>query len=1011
MVEDSATRLPLSAAQEGVWFAHQMDPGGRKYNCGEYLAVEGVLDLAVFESAWKTLREEADVLRIGRVVERDGGLWQLLDDDAGHLAVVDVTGEPDPERRAREWMRADMDRPVDLAHGPISTFAVLKWAHDRYFCYLRMHHIVTDAYGMHLLESSLADCYTSLLLDRERTTPELLPLAGLAREDAAYRASPGFTRDRDHWRARFADRPLPMRVPSHPLPGADKPVRLRSTEPLPAREIALLAAVAQREGTTWQVVLIAATAAYTHRITGRRDVILGLPVSGRRSGSSRRIPGMATTTVALRLDVSPGAGLTDLIPLVAQEFRATQRHERYRHEDLCRDLGLTGAEGGFLGPMVNFMPFDEELSLGTSVAVPHNLSAGPTADLSVGVRGQVADGSALLVFEANPDLHTPAALAEHQRRLIGFLAAVLADPARRIGTIDLLTEDERAELLVRRNDTAREIGVATVPALVAAQAARTPDAVAIVSGATSTTYPELDAQGGPARRAARRARACAAKTSSPWPCRDPRTWSSRCWPCCGRVLPTCRWTSATRPSGSAYMLEDSAPRCVIVSDAAAAAAVLPAGALLVDVTEQPERTHAPVTIDPDGVANIIYTSGSTGSPKGVLAPPPRLANLALDHSARFGLAPGQQHAAIRLPRVSTRPAGTSGRRWSRARDSCCRATPPTCAPTDLLALLRDERITHVALPPTMLRPAVRRRAAGPAERWWSAARRPTRSMIERWAPGRRMLNMYGPTETTVAATGSSPLVAAAGRCRSARRSRTRRCTCWTPTCAPVVPGAAGELYVPGAGVARGYLNQPGLTADRFLPCPFGPPGARMYRTGDRGPPERNGELRVPGPHRPPGEDPRPPDRAGRDRGRLFAEHDDVDVAVVVARQDPARRQATRRLRGARRAALGRTPGELRGRRRDRCPTTWCPPPWSCWPRFRCSPTGRWTAGRCPSRTSPRPHRTARRGNPASRCCASCSPEVLGVEDVGVDDSFFDRGGDSIMRSATGVRGAGGRASS
>jgi Non-ribosomal peptide synthetase modules and related proteins len=173
--------------------------------------------------------------------------------------------------------------------------------------------------------------------------------------------------------------------------------------------------------------------------------------------------------------------MAQLIPEVTEEVRGALKHERYRHEDLCRDLGLTGSEGGFLGPMVNIMPFDQDLRFGESPATTRNLSAGPVVDLSMGVWGEIGGGAMSLVFEANPDLHDLRGLAEHQHRLTEFIKGVSADANRPIGLFDLLTPQERQELLVERNATARRVPEATVPRLFEEQAARTPQAIALVS--------------------------------------------------------------------------------------------------------------------------------------------------------------------------------------------------------------------------------------------------------------------------------------------------------------------------------------------------------------------------------------------------------------------------------------------------------------------------------------------------------------------------------------------------
>ena len=238
MVERDAVRLPLSAGQQGVWFAHQLDASGQKYNCAEYIRIEGRVDVALLRAAWRALRAEAEIVRIKSVVQ-DDGLWQVLDPDhAVDLPLVDFTSAADPEGDAGRWMRADVRRPLDLAHGPVSAYALLKVNATCFLFYYRIHHVVVDGYGVHLLGRRLAEIYSALARGEREVEPAFGPLTTLLDEETAYRSSPEHARDRAYWLERFRDLPETLRVPgrtgaAQALP--EEELRLRRSGPLPRR--------------------------------------------------------------------------------------------------------------------------------------------------------------------------------------------------------------------------------------------------------------------------------------------------------------------------------------------------------------------------------------------------------------------------------------------------------------------------------------------------------------------------------------------------------------------------------------------------------------------------------------------------------------------------------------------------------------------------------------------------------------------------------------------------------
>ncbi|MEU5427269.1 amino acid adenylation domain-containing protein [Streptomyces olivoreticuli] len=856
-VHEDAGR-PLSGAQEGIWFAQRLDPANAAYNTGEYVEIHGPVDAELFEAALRRTVAEAEIFGLRITETADGPRGTLAPADDWPLHLLDVSTEPDPRAAAEAWIAADLAKAVELTEGPLFTQALFKAAPDRWLWFLRAHHILLDGYGFKLVARRLAETYSALVAGEEVSAAPFAPAGALLDDDVSYRASERFARDRAHWTGRFADAPVAVGLteataaPSAPF--------LRRTTLLSAAEADRLSQAAARLGGARGDLLLAATAAYLHRVTGSPDVILGLATWSRLGSTAMRIPGTVSNILPLRLSVRPGTTVSELVRAVAEEQRAVRRHQQYRGEDLRRDLKLLGGGRRLYGPVVNLIPFTNELAFGTHPTTSHHLTGGPVEDLQINVRPGADDTGLWLSFDANPALYTEAELADHQERFLLLLDRLAdAGPELPLARTTLLRDGEHPAYVSAGAATAVTAPAdATLPARFEAQAARTPGATAVTHEGTALSYAELNA------RANRLARFLVERGAGP-----------------GRIVALALPRSveltvgllAVLKSGAAYLpldpdypaeriravAEDAAP-ALLVTDARVAAGLPGTGAVAVVLGDEATdrelaaRSAADLTdadrsapLTPADAAYIIHTSGSTGRPKGVVIPHSNVIRLFETSAAHFAFGPDDVWTLFHSYAFDFSVWEIWGPLLHGGR---LVVVPHTTSrsPGEFLELLRREGVTVLNQTPSAFQQLIQAdRAAGDgggplALRYvvfGGEALEPAhlRPWLERHGDeSPRLINMYGITETTVHVTYQRVTRALIedGRARSVIGSALPdlRVYVLDHCLQPVPPGRVGEMYVVGPGLARGYLGRPALTAERFVADPFGQAGERMYRTGD-----------------------------------------------------------------------------------------------------------------------------------------------------------------------------------
>ncbi|PZT70839.1 hypothetical protein DN402_05860 [Streptomyces sp. SW4] len=499
-------RLPLTAAQLGIWFAQARDPRSPVFNTGEYVELAGDLDQDRFEAALRAVVESTDALRLRFGTDPDGTVFQYVAPDAGFtLHRVDVSAAEDPGAAADAWMDGVLATPVDVtADRPLFTQALITLGPDRHRWFQHVHHLLLDGYAFRLVAGQVARAY------RGEPLEELPGIRALLDAERAWRDSDAHAADRAHWLA--APRPVPSALagrtaPPGPPPCAAPPCcrpRARGTDRPGRRRGHRLAG----------------------RVPGRRRRLR--PVADRTAGGHaahagdgpphrRRPPrpGCVAGVLPLHLAPRPDASLAGLVAAGRDALTPVLRHQRFPYEEVRRALGLVGEDA--VGPVVNVTGHDHGIDFGALRATVHTVSTGPVDDLKFSV---YEEGTGLrLDLEANPALYDEAATEDHLRRFTRFLERLATG-----GPGTPLARVHAADAPPAR-PAAAGTPAATLHGLIAERAAATPGAVAVTHGTERLTYAELDAR---ANRLAHRliARGAGPSGSSPSPCRAPSTWSS-----------------------------------------------------------------------------------------------------------------------------------------------------------------------------------------------------------------------------------------------------------------------------------------------------------------------------------------------------------------------------------------------------------------------------------------------------------------------------------------------------
>ena len=750
------------------------------------------------------------------------------------------------------------------------------------------------------------------------------------------------------------------------------------------------------------MTLLAGFGVLLSRYSGQDDIVVGSPIANRQEEQLEEMIGFFVNTLVMRVRVRPSMSFEELLGEVRRTALEAYQHQDVPFERLVEELSpqrsLNTAPIFQVVFALQNAPRAASRMKGLQVEAIRGEEPRVRTDLEV--HAWERDGGIEISWLYNRDLFDRWRMEQMAGHYERVLEAVVANPVQVIGSLELLSSEERRQILEEWNDTKREVPVATLPVLFEEQVERTPGAVAVVYEEQSLTYRELN------ERANQLAHYLMERRIGP---EDlvalavPRSLEMVV-----ALLGILKAGAAYLPLDPEYpeerlrfMVEDARPVCVITTSEVKLHVPEDGWRILLDEREtgealagrarsnplDHERTGA---LTPQNPAYVIYTSGSSGNPKGVVVTQGGAPSLAAAQIQHFAIT-----AAARVLQFSSLSFDAAFLELTMALLSGAVLVLPGIderGGNGLAQVIRKYAVTHTLLPPIVIA-SLPEDLELPLETLIVGGEACSRELAARWSEGRRMINAYGPTETTVCATMSGPLsgeeVPPIGR-----PIWNTRVYVLDGSLGAVPVGVAGELYIAGAGLARGYLKRPGLTAERFVANPFESDGSRMYRTGDLARWREDGNLEFLG----------RVDQQVKIRGfrvelgeieAVLREQDSVQEAVVVAREDEP---GEKRLVGYVVGAAGKSvdASALRQELTKKLPDYMVPAAVMVLERIPLTANGKVDrkALPAPEFISTSDYREGR--TPEEEILCGLFAEVLGVSRVGLDDNFFEMGGDSIV---------------
>ena len=899
--------LPLSFAQQRLWFLDRLAPDNPFYNMFGAVRLTGALDLDALRGAFREIVRRHEALRTTFQPGERGPVQVIAPPPAFAVPLVDLEGLAE-DARQQELARLSGDearRPFHLARGPLVRAALLRIAAREHTLLVNLHHIISDGWSMGILFRELASLYGAFSLGAPSPLPELpIQYADFAVWQRKWLSGERLAAELDYWRRQLAGIPESLELPfDHPRPAVESFRGATESFALPVELARGLSALTRDRGATQSMTLLAGFTALLGRFAGCEDVAVGMAVANRTRREVEGLIGFFVNTLVLRTDLAGTPGFAQLVGRVRETFLASYAHQDLPFERLVEELQPERSLSR--NPLIQVMcayqnfPRAEAEVRGLTLSLPEEGKvAGGTAKLDLSLF-LIEDGDHLTgALEYNSEIFEAASMLRLLRCFENLLAAAVADPEAPVAFLPLLGAAERHQLACEWNDSASDWpSTSSFQELFLEHVRRAPETPAVIAGTASLSYADLNRRAGGLARALRRRGA------------GPGSFVGLC---AGRSAEAVVALVAILKTGAAYvpldpdypaerlavMMDDCDLRLLVVDEKTRG--LLPQGllagreCLTPGETEEGEPLETALEtaletgrLEGEALAHVIYTSGSTGRPKGVA-----LAHRAVVRLVRetnyVHLRPGDRVAQV----SSLSFDAATYEIWGALLNGATLVVIPrdvVLSPPDFAAALAEHRITNLTLTSALFArmaqeepdafAGMRELLVGGETVDPAAARR----VLAGRAPG-QLLHLYGPTENTTYSTWYPVRTVPPGPLPIGSPVANTTVYVLDRWLQPVPLGVVGEIAVGGQGLSRGYWRRPELTAERFVPGFAGPAGSRIYRTGDLGRRRADGILEILG----------RVDHQVKIRGfrielgeieARLAEHPAVRQAVVLARED------------------------------------------------------------------------------------------------------------------------------
>ncbi|WP_301294624.1 amino acid adenylation domain-containing protein [Pseudomonas sp. S3E17] len=1005
--------LPLSYAQERQWFLWQLDPSSAAYHIPSALRLKGALDISALQRSFDALVARHESLRTC-VQEHADGARQVIRPDATVPIRLGKVDEADLQAQ----VEAEIARPFDLQQGPLLRLTLLRLAEDDHVLVLVQHHIVSDGWSMQVMVDELVQLYAAFSQGRAPQLPGMpIQYADYAVWQRAWMEAGEKARQLDYWRDLLGGEQPVLELPfDRQRPAQQSHRGARLDVPLPATLAAELKALAQAQGVTLFMLLLASFQTLLYRYSGQQDIRVGVPVANRNRVETERLIGFFVNTQVLKADIDGQTTVAQLLAQVKQRALDAQAHQDLPFEQLVealqpeRSLSLNPLFQVMFNHQVEGRPGDEPQSL-AHLRIEGLAWDRRTAHFDLDLDVQEGSGGLWASLGYATDLFEASTIERMACHWQNLLQAMVADQQQLVSQLNLLDQNEQRHILALWNQTGAGFSAERlVHELVADRARENPAAVAVKFDAQTLSYGELD------RQANRLAHALIARGIGP---------EVRVAIAMPRSAESLVAFLAVMKAGGVYvpldieyprdrllyMMQDSRAQLLLTHSSALQQLPIPDGmqTLAIDRTEawaDYSDTAPAVKLHGDNLAYVIYTSGSTGMPKGV----------AVSHG------PLVAHIIATGERYETSPADCELHFMSFAFDgshegwmhplingaSVLIRDDSLWLPEYTYAQMHRHNVTMAVFPPVYLQQLAEhaeRDGNPPKVRVYcfggDAVAQASYDLAWRALKPTYLFNGYGPTETVVTpllwkARKGDPCGAVYAPIGTLLGNRSGYVLDAQLNLQPI--GVAGELYLGGEGVARGYLERPALTAERFVPDPFGKPGSRVYRSGDltRGRPDGvvdylgrvDHQVKIRGFRI----------ELGEIEARL-REQDGVGETVVVAQDGPTGKQLVAYVVPADGSLANDTEFRetLRRGLKTHLPDYMVPAHFMFLARMPLTPNGK-----LDRKGLPQPDTAQSQGawvepvTPLQQQVAAIWAQVLGAERIGLNDHFFELGGHSLL---------------